>query len=118
MSHGTEKRLRTTHITIRLTVDERAAIDAAAEDAGLTPGSYIRQLALSASAPRPVRKRPAEHRDLARLLGELGKIGSNLNQIAKAANQGLAVYGNEILAALARLDEIRIAILKDLGRLP
>lgn len=118
MTHGTEKRLRNRHLTVRLTEAERAALDAAAEQAGLTPGSYARQRLLDGPAPRPVRRRPADHRELARLLGELGKIGSNLNQLAKASNQGLVVYGNEIEAALRELEAVRTAILTALGRLP
>jgi Bacterial mobilisation protein (MobC) len=118
MTSGSEKRARSSHITIRLTPDERARIDADAARAGLTPGSYARQTLLGAPAPRQVRRPPVERRELARLLGELGKIGGNLNQLAKAANQGLAVYHNEILVALGGLKLVREAILKALGREP
>jgi hypothetical protein len=51
-------------------------------------------------------------------LGELGKIGSNLNQLAKATNQGIVVYQNEVLSALGDLKVMRDAILKALGREP
>lgn len=118
MTSGTEKRARTANLTIRLTTDERATIDAAAERAGLMSGSYARQTLLGAPAPRQVRRPQVERRELARLLGELGKIGGNLNQLAKAANQGLAVYHNEVLFALGGLKVIRDALLKALGREP
>ena len=55
MTHGSEKRVRNTHLTIRLSADERAAIDEAAERAGLMPGSYARNTLLGAPAPRQVR---------------------------------------------------------------
>jgi hypothetical protein len=84
MSHGSEKRARTEHLTIRLTPEERAAIDQAADRSGLTPGSYTRQVMLGAPVPRQVRRPPVERRELARLLGELGHVGSNLNQIARS----------------------------------
>lgn len=115
---GTEKRIRDRILPIRLSAEERAAVDAAAEKAGLTTGSYARQVLLGAPAPRQVRRPPVERKELARLLGEVGKIGGNLNQLAKATNQGLTVYHNEILAALGGLRVLRTAILKALGREP
>jgi len=118
MTSGTEKRARSAHLTIRFTPEERASIDDAAERAGLTSGSYARQTLLGAPAPRQMRRPQIERRELARLLGELGKIGGNLNQLAKAANQGIAVYHNEILLALGGLKVLRGAILKALGREP
>ena len=118
MSHGTEKRIRDRHITIRLSSEERAIVDTAAERAGLTPGSYARRTLLGAETPRQVRRPPVERRELVRLLGELGKIGGNLNQIAKAVNSGALVYGGEIDAGLGSLQEVRNAILTALGRAP
>jgi len=116
MSSGSEKRVRTKHLTIRLTQDERAAIDDAADRAGLTTGSYARQTVMCAPVPRQVRRPPVERRELVRLLGELGKIGGNLNQLARAANTGVLVYGGEIDAALGGLLDVRESILKALGR--
>ena len=99
MSHGSETRVRTTHLTIRLSTDERATIDHAADRSGLTPGSYARQVMLGAPVPRQVRRPPVERRELARLLGELGHVGSNLNQIARNLNCG----GTVALPALQRI---------------
>ena len=116
MTHGTEKRLRSTHLTIRLTPDERAAIDGASERAGLTSGSYARQVLLGAPAPRQVRRPPVERRELARLLGELGHAGGNLNQLARAANAGMPLLSSELRQALTGLRVVRDAILTALGR--
>ena len=116
MTHGSEKRARTAHLTIRFTPDERASLDAAAERAGLTSGSYARQVLLGAPAPRQVRRPPVERRELARLLGELGHIGGNINQLAHASNSGLPVLRREIMDALAGLRAVREAILNALGR--
>jgi hypothetical protein len=118
MTHGSEKRVRNRHLTVRLSDDERAAIDEAAERAGLMPGSYARQALLGGPAPRQVRRPPVERKELARLLGEIGHIGGNLNQLAKAVNTGVLVYTGEIDAALHGLAEMRDAILKTLGRAP
>ena len=118
MTHGSEKRARTTHLTIRLTPDERAAIDAAAERAGLTAGSYARQLLMGAPAPRQVRRPPIERRELVRLLGNLGYVGNNINQIARVLNGGGEPDFPGLNEALAGLGTVRKGILKALGRAP
>jgi hypothetical protein len=118
MTSGSEKRIRDRILTVRLSAEERAAIDDAADRAGLVVGSYARQAMLGAPAPRQVRRPPVERRELARLLAQLGHIGGNLNQLAKAANTGVLVYGGDIDAALSGLDEVRAAILAALGRAP
>jgi hypothetical protein len=118
MSQAKRPRVRTAHLTIRLSPDERAEIDVSAGLAELTPGSYARELILNAPPPRPVRRPPLERQELVRLLGELGRIGSNINQLAKDKNSGLLIYDGEIAAAVAVLLEMRVALLKALGRLP
>src|ERR1700744_1234379 len=116
MTSGTEKRARSAHLTIRFTPEERASLDAAAERAGLTTGSYARDTLLGAPAPRQVRRPPVERRELARLLGELGHVGANLNQLARSANQGIPPYEAEVLRSLSDLTAVRDAILVALGR--
>jgi hypothetical protein len=118
MTSGTEKRIRDRILTVRLSAEERAALDEAADRAGLVVGSYARQAMLGAPAPRQVRRPPVERRELARLLGEIGRVGGNLNQIARAMNTGVLVYENEIGAALQELAVVRGAILKALGHEP
>jgi len=118
MSHGSEKRVRTAHLTVRLSPEERAAIDEAADRAGLTPGSYARQVILGAPAPRQVRRPPVERRELARLLGLFGNIGSNLNQIARAFNSGDEIDTVDLTRELIGLKAARDAVMKALGREP
>lgn len=118
MSHGSERRVRTTHLTIRLSPEERQAIDLSAGEVGLTAGSYARQLILGASPPRQVRRPPLERRELVRLLGHVGHIGSNINQLAKDRNTGVLVYDGEIAAAGRAVIEMRDALLTALGRVP
>jgi hypothetical protein len=116
MSHGSEKRVRSRHLTIRLSPDERATIDDMADRAGLTSGSYGRQVLLGAPAPRQVRRPPVERRELARLLGEIGHVGGNLNQIARYMNYGHGVDEFELKQTIAGLSLVRGAILTALGR--
>ena len=118
MTHGSEKRVRSTHITIRLSPDERDSIDAKAVRAGLTTGSYSREILLDAPPPRQVRRPPVERQELARLLGQLGYIGNNLNQIARALNSGGDLDEPLFVRAIADLHQLRDAALQALGREP
>ena len=62
-------------------------VNRAATMVGLSRSEYIRQLILNGTVP--VRYEiVADMDDLKKLVGEYGKIGSNLNQIAKYFNQG------------------------------
>jgi hypothetical protein len=67
-------------IGVRCTPEEHARIDRAAREAGLTSSGYLRAVALGSPGPRSVRRPPAEKEELSRILAELGKIGSNVNQ--------------------------------------
>lgn len=116
MSHGSEKRVRVNQLTIRLAPDEHAAVCTAAERSGLTTASYARQVLLGAPAPRQVRRPQIERRELARLLGQLGSIGNNMNQVAKLANFGDPVDRARFAEALDGLRQMRDAVLKALGR--
>ena len=106
---GSETRQRNTApAQVRLTPDERAQLDAAAERAGLTVGAFIRQQCLGTPGPRAARRPPVERAALAQLIGQLGKCGSNLNQIARALNMG--EEPGEIDAAIAAMREAALAI--------
>jgi hypothetical protein len=118
MTSGSGKRIRRRMLTARFDEAEFEVVATAAEKAGLTVSSYARETLLGAPAPRQVRRPPVERKELVRLLGELGKIGGNLNQLAKAVHTGVLVYAGELDAALAGVLETRDAILRALGREP
>ena len=102
---------------IRCTEEERAAIKAAADRAGLSVGAFVRTLALGDAGPRAVRRPPIERKELARLLGHLGKVGSNLNQLAHAFNRDARVPGLAELSSISRqVGEMRAALMTALGR--
>jgi hypothetical protein len=98
---------KTSFISIRCTATDRSRIDETATQAGLSIGAYLRALALGSAGPRAVPRPPVERKDclladhLARLLGHLGKVGSNLNQLAHAFNR------NGQVPALAELNAMR-----------
>ena len=104
-------------INLRCTLRERAAIHDRAAAAGLSVGAYLRRLALGDAGPRAVRRPPVERAELARLIGHLGKVGSNINQLAHAYNGRGEVPGVRELTAIRReVDEMRTALLAALGR--
>jgi len=104
-------------VPVRCTYRERAAIRAAAEEAGLSVGAFLRALALGDPGPRAVRKPPVEFTVLTQLLGQIGKIGGNINQFAHGFNRtGMIPSFPEWLAMRRDIGEMRNALLKALGR--
>ncbi|MCB9957182.1 MAG: plasmid mobilization relaxosome protein MobC [Rhodospirillaceae bacterium] len=82
---------QTTVFSLRLTFEERAALERAAGDQAL--GAYIRSRLFDESIPqrRTRNKRPVKDQiELAKVLSALGhaRISNNLNQLARAVNSG------------------------------
>jgi hypothetical protein len=103
-------------ISVRCTTEDHAEIDEQATKAGLSKGAYLRALALGGPGPRAVRRPPIERKELARLLGHLGKVGSNINQLAHAKNATGAVPGpSELIAIREDIRQMREALIKALG---
>jgi len=115
---GSEKRQRSSVLHVRLTPAEHSHIVGHAERSGLTAASYARQVLLAAPPPRQVRRPPIERQELSRLLGEIGRVGSNLNQLAHAANAGVPSDRSALRRVLESLADVRVAILSALGRRP
>ena len=114
MASGSDKRQRGETVTVRLTRDERDALDALASRSGLAVGAFMRAASFGDAGPRAQRRPPADHKALRQLLGECGRVGNNLNQIAHALNAGGSVILSEITATsrelLATLSDIRRAL--------
>lgn len=104
-------------IAVRCSDQEHANIAEKAAQAGLSVGAFLRSLALGDAGPRAVRRPPVERKELARLLGHLGKVGSNINQLAHAFNRDRIIPGfPEILAIREDIRQLRAALMKALGR--
>ena len=111
------KNPRNHFIAVRCSDTEYVSITESAMRAGLSIGAYLRAAATGDAGPRAVRRPPVEHEALARVLGQVGKIGSNVNQVAKRYNgSGLVPGFPEILAMRRDIGELRAALLKALGR--
>lgn len=109
------KRTRYVPYSIRFSPQEREQAAAKAARAGLPISALIRHALLNVSPPRAARRPTVNHKAVARLLGELGKIGSNLNQLAKHANAG-RYQSDTIELALRALLEMRTLCMEALGR--
>ena len=107
---------RTAALQIRLTPEERAAITAAGEAIGLGLSSFARMTVVKAAKLKPApppRRRPDNHaRALAGWTGELGRIGSNLNQLARDHNSGLRVDPGRLDLLRGELRDLREAVLR------
>ena len=87
-------------MTVRVTVKDRSKIAEAAGKAGLSVGEFVRTVTLGRKPPRAVKLPLVDRQQLVRLLGEFGKVGSNVNQIAKAFNSTGAVPATQELTAM------------------
>ncbi len=122
---GSDKRKRGKIIAARCLDEEYAAIAAKADKAGLAVAAFMRAAALGDAGPRAQRRPPADHVALRQLLGHAGRIGNNINQIARALNiaekagfTGLTAVLRTCPEALDACDDIRRAILVALGKNP
>lgn len=106
---------RTRKIDFRLTEDEYKSIEELAETFGLTKADLIRNRVLENTVPLVINKLEMI-RELNTVSSELGKSGSNLNQLAHHANR-MRIQGIVEPSTLKRLDlffEQHNTILKEL----
>lgn len=117
-----QKQSRPTPFSLRLTEDERAALEAKAGSMPLA--SYIKSVVLDEDAPKyRKRQKPpaAEQQLLAEVLARLGasRTANNLNQIAKGLDQGTLVIDEELETdlntAIAEVAWMRITLMRALG---
>jgi|ERR1035441_3856056 ribosomal protein S6 len=114
---GSEKRERQVFIGFRATASEAAEIDKAAAAADLTRSAYVRSQSLKAPKMRATRRHPEEAAQVSlQFIGQIGKCGNNLNQIAHRLNSDEKVSRAMIVKSLADLREIATQITQSLGR--
>lgn len=119
-----DKRGHGAPFSLRLTKEERKALDALAD--GQPLGTYIKDALLNRDIrPRPRGAKPVKDRAaLAKLLGLLGqsRLSQNVNQLAKAANTGSLPLNEEVHKALLEscgaIHSMRDLLLTALGLTP
>lgn len=112
---GSENRKRSTVITARFDEEEARQIRRLAERSGLSVAALMRKTLLNAPAPKAVRRPSVDPAAAAQILAQLGKIGSNVNQLAHYAHLG-RFQASSIEVALRDLAELRAACLLALGQ--
>ena len=104
-------------VTIRLTDTEFSIIENTAEQADMTISEYMRKQIMEGQVNTKF-EIVADVKEIKKLIGELGKIGSNLNQIARYLNEYGVPYNalsGEVRAAIADLAALKYEVLKKVG---
>lgn len=111
-----ENREKQRRLTVRFSPVEREQLETFADRAGLTLGSYVRSRSLEKPTTKAVRRPVVQQAILSKLVAQLGRIGNNLNQIARGLNQGENITQHQIQPALAEHRQILAAVIEAMGR--
>lgn len=103
--------IRDTHLKIRITPEEKAALKALAKSHDMTLADFVRQRVGEA---KPVGREPKKVGEFRRadpmLLANIGRVGSNLNQIARWANQyKSAAEASAVITALVAVEQVLLS---------
>ena len=104
-------------VTIRLTDIEFSIIENAAEQAEMSISEYMRTQTMEGNVTARF-EIVADVDEIKKLIGEFGKTGSNLNQIARYFNQGGIISSemrNEIRKSLRDIYEMKYKVMKMAG---
>ena len=104
-------------VTIRLTDTEFSIIENAATQAEMSISEYMRTQTMEGKVNARF-EIVADVNQIKKLIGEFGKIGSNLNQIARYFNQGGILSSemkNEIRKSLRDIYEMKYEVVKMAG---
>lgn len=111
------KRQATRLLNFRLTPEDYEVLVLASAVSGMGPSTFARRAAFRAASlvvPDYERKADPIAADKARILGELGRIGSNANQLARIANTTRSAPAAQAVAAL--VEELRALRASVVGR--
>ena len=109
-------RQQTNRVTFRLLPEHHERLKSEAQSAGMTVGSLVKYRVFHESAilmdSKPARP-SADVKELRKILGNLGKIGSNINQIAHKLNEGnhSSFDQREVYRLRCEMMEIREALM-------
>ena len=116
------KRVKTPfQVTARLTPEENEKLEKIVQRLNVSRAGYVKSQILGQPIPRASKRRTPIETDLSQLLGLMGKLGSNANQIARACNSGKIAeqHAAEILKGIrAELVEMRTLLIKALNGEP
>ena len=104
-------------VTIRLTDTEFSIIENMAEQADMSISEYMRKQIMEGQVNTKFEV-VADVKEIKKLIGELGKIGSNLNQITRYFNQGGIISSEmrtEIKKSLRDIYEMKYEVMRMAG---
>lgn len=108
---------RSKQLKARFTEAELETVTRVSETTGMSVSDLLRFGVLRQSPP-PSRRNVhpvKDKQELARLLGAVGKIGSNVNQLAHIANQGMWPESHLLDEAAADIQWMRSSLMRSLG---
>jgi hypothetical protein len=100
------KKIRTKRFEIRFTPEEWIALQDRAAEAGASSTAIFARAALLPAHDQSNQETKAEHKLRVQLLASLGKIGSNINQIARSLNR-LKVWNESTEGMFKELTKIQ-----------
>jgi len=115
---GSEQRLKQRKISFRVSDGEFGSVQVAADRAGVTVGTYVRDTVLGSPETRRRHRPSVEVVAVTRLQGEMNRLGGNLHQLLKRVNFGDTPMVHELQSALSGYKEVIASILRVLGRGP
>lgn len=117
---GSNKRQRGYQFVVRCTKDEFNEIAGNARGAGLRNAAWLRAKGLTKGDPGPRSQHipPVENELLSTLMGALGRLNNNVNQIAHNLNKGEFYHAPELRQVLIDYPPIRDGIFQALGKQP
>lgn len=109
-------------VSLRLTDEENAQLEMIVERLGVSKAGYLKSAAFGRPVPRASKRPNANAADLRQLLGLMGKLGGNANQIARFCNSGTITDYREAQESLQgirqELAAMRALLLKALNGAP
>ena len=101
-------------LTVRVSAEEKRMIERKAAAAGMSVSRYLAERGTSEEAILEAEDREEEAEALRDLRGEVNKIGSNINQIARHCNRSARVDPGPVKEAAAATEQASDAILERL----
>lgn len=113
-----ETRRRTKCLPVRLTPFEHEKLQRLSAQSGLKMGAFVRKMALGDEGEGAQKEPPPDQQLLASILGQIGKIGSNANQLAKRANtDGFgSIAPSDLKELMESISNIRAMLMVALGK--
>ena len=113
------QRVQSAHqISFRVSAKEQALLKEITDRAGVTIAGYIKAATFGRPIPRASRRPDVDSVALRQVLGQMGKLGTNANQIARAINAGQFIDHRRAQASLdeisTQLKDMRARLLKAL----